>query len=473
MASKCFTCKTCGVEFTSKYYTPRTYCSKSCKNKDPELIKASNKKRSITNKNKYGGHPMSLPSVQSKHKKTMLNKYNAPHPLQNQQLKDKVFKTKLQTYGDGCYNNYEKAKETKLQRYGTLNTSLAGYHKSLREAKLNWDGIKILDDIYTVDLTSPVLIQCTQCQRKWKVSLDNNYRPSCRYCSQKYTKVSKGHQEIVDYIASLDSSIQIKVNDRSVLGGDELDIYLPEFKLAIEFNGVYYHSSKFKHSSYHLDKTRACLWKGITLLHILELDWKYNSKIIKSMLQSKLGFLSKSIYARKCKVLEVSSNLKKSFLVENHIQGNARSSINIGLYYDTELVGIMTIGKSRFDSEYQYELIRYAVKAGYHVTGGFSKALSYFCKTYSPTSIVSYAKRDYSTGKVYISNNFTFVGFTKPGYSYIKDSNIYPRQKFQKHKLPNIFSEVDMSLSEKQIMENHNYYRLYDSGNLKFIKTFE
>jgi len=98
----------------------------------------------------------------------------------------------------------------------------------------------------------------------------------------------------------------------------------------------------------------------------------------------------------------------------------------------------------------------------------FSKILSFFIKTWTPKSIFSYAKRDYSTGGVYIANKFTFLGFTKPGYKYVKNSTTYPRQKFQKHKLPLLFPNVNMSLTEQQIMEKQGYYRLYDSGNLKF-----
>lgn len=469
MPKRVFTCKTCGKEFSSKYSTPRTYCSKSCKNKDPELVKKSNQVRKNTNNERYGGHPMSMDQIQSRHKSTMFNKYGVAHALQNTKLKDKVSTTKKSRYGDPNYNNIEKAVKTREEKYGVKFPGLKEYQDFRRTKKLEWDNVVIVDDIMNVNLgKDKVRVKCRKCSRVWKISLDNNYRPSCRVCSAVYTPTSSGQKEIVSYLKEVDSSINVIMNDRNQLGGKEIDIFLPDYNIGFEFNGIYFHSSKFKSKNYHIEKSRQCTWKGIKLFHISEYDWVNNQSLIKSMLKSKLGLIGTKVYGRKCNILEISPNLKKKFLIQNHIQGNARSSVNLGLYHNTDLVAVMTFGKSRFEKNFDYELIRFAVKQNTNVVGGFSKLLSYFKKVYNPKSILSYAKRDYSDGNVYITTGFTFLGFTKPGYCYVKDMNLYPRQKFQKHKLPDIFENIDTSLTEKQIMEQNGFYRLYDSGNLKF-----
>jgi len=73
-------------------------------------------------------------------------------------------------------------------------------------------------------------------------------------------------------------NLNLKSNDRTILDGLELDIYLPEYKLGIEFNGLYWHSELFKNKDYHLNKTLECKKRNIELLHIFEDDWMFKQK---------------------------------------------------------------------------------------------------------------------------------------------------------------------------------------------------
>lgn len=467
-----FICKTCEKVFTNKYNTPRTYCSRSCKNLDPDMIKKSNGKRKATWEEKYGGHPMNTLEVQEAFKDTMKKKYGAVHALQNKALLKKVQDTKEQRYGDVNYNNIEKQHETKLQRYGTLYFN-ERYCSIRREMKDSWEDVEILDDIQVVDLSQKVNVRCRSCKREWYVTLDNNYKPSCKVCSEHYNKVSNGHQELLNFLTNMLPGVEILVNDRKLLNGYELDLYIPSFNIAIEFNGMYYHSELFKEKSYHLQKSRQCLWSGVQLLHIHEYDWLSNKELIFSMLRARFNCITHRIYARKCEVKVISPKQKKVFLSNNHIAGDCRSSINIGLFYNGTLSAVTTFGKSRYDKSIQYELIRSCVLKDTAVVGGFSKMLSFFIKMYSPTSILSYADRDYSMGEVYIKNGFIFDKFTPPNYKYVKNNKAYSRELFQKHKLGNLLPTFDPSLTEVQNMNNNGFYRLFNSGNYRFIKLIK
>jgi hypothetical protein len=175
------------------------------------------------------------------------------------------------------------------------------------------------------------------------------------------------------------------------------------------------------------------------------------------------------VYGRNCTVQIIPSNVKKQFLNENHLHGNCNSSINLGVFHEGELVSVATFGIPRFNKNFKYELLRFANLKYVNVVGGFSKIISYFKSNYKFESLLSYADRDWSIGGVYRENGFRFIGNTPPNYLYVKNSNIYPRQMFQKHKLQSLLENYDASLTEHENMNNNNYYRLYNTGNLKFV----
>ena len=133
----------------------------------------------------------------------------------------------------------------------------------------------------------------------------------------------------------------------------------------------------------------------------------------------------------------------------------------------------MSFSKPRFSNKYEYELIRFCSKLNYHVIGAVGKLLKYFEKTYQPKSIVSYADRRWSTGNLYKLLNFEKVNESKPNYWYWKDQfKLFHRIEFQKHKLKKIFNGFDPNLSEYENMLKHKYFRIFDCGNLVFVKTY-
>ncbi len=319
-------------------------------------------------------------------------------------------------------------------------------------------------------------VTCTSCEHTYEVAPYSHLTGvGCPKCSAKM--VSKRELEIGNYIESLSDTTLLR-NVRGIIGRKELDVYLPEYNLAIEYNGVYWHSSNSKDkdvetSKKHIHKTEACEALGIQLLHISESEWvdPVKQSIWKSLIKNKLG-KSERVYARKCTIQEVDNVEARKFCQENHLQGNAHSSTQLGLYFNEQLLMLTTFSKSRF-SEEDYELLRMCTLKGFTVVGGASKLIKAFKRSKEAnTTLVSYANRRWSIGNVYQSTGFTFKHYSKPCYFYYlgraTNKELYHRSKFQKHKLSKLLDIFDSSLSEVDNMYANGYRRIWDSGNIVY-----
>ena len=285
-------------------------------------------------------------------------------------------------------------------------------------------------------------------------------------------KSSKPEHEILTYIKEIHPGLEIQESNRTVLGGRELDIYIPELKIAIEYNGLYYHSEKYisdKH--YHLSKTKDCQKQGITLYHIFSDEWENNKQAV----QHRLKYLVKSpevqtVYARKTKVRHITLEEASAFLNTYHVQGNGPSSIKLGLEYENEIVAVMTFSQRRpsmggTPTPDHYELARFATSK--QVPGAASKLLKAFISEYKPKHIVSYADRRWSQGNLYETLGFLLTKTNTPAYWYTLDfkQRLY-RYNFRKQILVSNGANPDMS--ESQIMKELGYTRIWDCGTLRF-----
>lgn len=269
-------------------------------------------------------------------------------------------------------------------------------------------------------------------------------------------------------------SEDIVLADHTLLGRKEIDIYIPSHKLAIEINGQYWHSEQIKPDpNYHKDKQVACEKQGVRLIHIFEYEWNNDEtreKIVNLLKYSLLP--SERVYARKCEVKEIDSELSKEFLDKYHIQGSAGDSIRYGLFYKDKLLSVMTFGKPRFSDEAEYELIRYANVPGIIVVGGASKLFQQFIKDYTPYSVVQYSDIQKFSGNLYEKLGMQYVGMTDPSYVWFKgcgkNTDVLQRYQCQKQKL------LDKGLqkygdTEDDIMHNLGYKKIYNCGNRKYL----
>ena len=218
--------------------------------------------------------------------------------------------------------------------------------------------------------------------------------------------------------------------------------------LAIEFNGLYWHSDEFKDKNYHYDKLKMCQNKGIKLLNIWEDDWNFRQEIVKSIINKKLELISNKINAKECIIKEIDNKTSNLFLNNNHLQGTCSSSIKLGLYYKDELVSLMAF-KRKISNKTQFELLRCCSKLNTNVIGGASKLFSYFINNYTYDKIISYVNCDISDGSLYKILGFKEIGHT--GINYWWSDNI------------NKFNET-----EDQIMKGNNFKKIYGTGNIRF-----
>lgn len=291
---------------------------------------------------------------------------------------------------------------------------------------------------------------------------------SCPDCANKQAS-SVAEKEISDYISSLYKG-EILLNKRSFLEGrKEIDIFLPEFSLGIEFNGNYWHTERVRAKNYHYEKYKMAKEKGIYLIQIASNEWEDKKQIVLSKLSSLVN-CNKKIYARQTKVEKLNYIDKNNFLDRTHLQGKDNSSYSLGLIYKGDIVACMTFGVSRYDKKYDWELMRYSSELYTNVIGGASKLLSHFT---GKGKMISYADSRWSYGKMYEKLGFQFDGETSVDYKYYHTSNktLHNRQKFQKHKLVSM-PFYDEKLTEEEIMELNGYEKIFGAGNTRWIKEF-
>ena len=333
--------------------------------------------------------------------------------------------------------------------------------------------------------SSKVKIICREHDIFEQVPMSHKRGIGCPQC-----KTNKKEEFLINLFREY--NIKYYHNDRTLIAPFEIDFLIPDHKLGIEHNGLLWHSygkSDWKaldnyyklDKNRHLNKTQETEKKNYQLFHIREDQYNDLKKreIWKSILLNKCG-ISHKIHARKLQVvnLENYKEFTKTFLEENHLQGNCVSSIKLGLQDPkTGIVySIMTFGKSRFDKNIEYELLRFCNLRYHNVRGAASKLMSTFEKTIKPTSIVSYANRDWSQGNLYKSLGFEFIKSTSPNYVYVNNTKIIKRQHVQKHKLKNFFKKENKpfwpELSERDNMINNGYRILYDTGNLVYHKNY-
>lgn len=464
-------CKICGKPTTFRDFSlayPVT-CSPECKRKyDANILKTKaiprlkdkevNNKRKQTCLERYGcDNVFKSKEIQKSIKNTLIKNYGVEHPCQNKEILQKAKNTTLQKYGKEYYT---QTSEYKSKTKEILNDKISKYEKTN-----NCTEVQKLIEQYGqgwLSLNLPYLIL-----GRYKF-VENKYLPTIQKHYKEFQE-NRTHAEfeIEEFCRKLLPNEKILINDRSFLKSEkgiplELDIYIPSKKVAIEYNGIYWHSLNDKY--YHLYKTQSCEKLGIRLIHVWEDLWLSKKDIYKSIIASSLGCYQRKIFARKCKVKELDNNTYKNFLEKNHIQDKINtSSLRYGLFFKDELVMIAGWGKSRFKKG-EYELHRMCPLLNTQVIGGFSKLIS----ASGLSQFISYISRDIFSGSGYFKIGFSLEEVTEPGYFYCNNKlNRINRMSAQKHMLEKFLPYFNKNLTEIENMKNNGYLQIYDCGNIK------
>lgn len=424
-----------------------------------------------TNMERYGSpSPFGSPMIQQKSKKTIREKYGVDYASCSPLIKEKIKNTNIKKYGTSCSLLYEpinrKSKKTIREKYGVDHIQ----HRNLSEY-----GLQVLNN---PELFQSEILTHGVC----KMATLANCNIGCIYTySRKHNvdipkyPMSQLEQDMAEFLNS--NGIIFNVNNRSVISPYELDFYLPDYKIAIEMNGVYWHSDKFKNKDYHYNKWKMCNDLGIDLYSIFEDDWV--NPISNTMWKNKILHLCgkvphQKIYARNCIIKEVDGRLQNEFLMENHLQGKCNSKYKIGLFYNNELVSLMTFYNTRDNKNRTIDLNRFCSKIGFQIIGGAQKLLKYFIKKYGNDydTIVSFSDNSYQDGRLYSTLGFSFEYDLAPDYKYVVDGFREHKANYRKDKIKSKFGLSDdyvLSKQERVLMEEQDIFRIYDCGKKKWV----
>jgi len=394
-------------------------------------------KRIETNLEKYGvEHVIQNEEIQEKRKEAWIKKYGVDHPMKVKEIQEKRKETNFIRHNNKNYNNI-------IQTLKTIKVK-------------NLISVSKKFDINAIDYDNKIFkVKCNKCNNIYETNYDLISKRSvygneqCTICNKIGVHYSNREKQLYDFITENYSGIIIG-NSRKIINPFEIDIYLPELKIAYEFNGLYWHSETYRDKSYHKMKYDLCEEKGIQLIHVWEDDWNYKQEIVKSMILNKIGKTKNKVFARNTVVRNVSNNETKNFLEKNHIQSSTNSSVRIGLYYNDELVSLMTFIKKNQNGD--FELNRFCNKLNMSIVGGASKLFKHFTKNYNFKDIISFSNNSYSNGNLYEQLKFKKDKELKEDYSYILNGKRFHKFNFR-----------------KQEKERKTLLKIYDSGKIKFI----
>jgi hypothetical protein len=324
-----------------------------------------------------------------------------------------------------------------------------------------------------------LFLECNSCNTHFSRSLQllqpNKFQEKlCPVCFPKLQgPTSKAETEIVDFLNEIGVN-NIVTRCRDIITPRELDIFLPDHNLAIEYSGIYWHSelSGNKGQFYHQEKWQNCRNQNIQLLTIFDDEWAANAPLIKSMIKNKINKnIQNKIFARQCQISVIESKKSAVFLNQNHIHGAAAAQLHLGLYYNDHLVYVMTFTKNNISrrNTQTWEIQRMAGSIDTLVIGAASKLFSYFVKNYNPGEVISYADLRWFTGESYRHLGFKFVSNSKPGYWYTDKNYTTRKHRYSLRKNVN----DNTSLTEWENRQAQGWDRIWDCGHAKWTWTKE
>ena len=436
--------------------------------------------------------PLQSDVIKQKHGETCLKIYGVKNASQSQKIKDKKKETLRKHYGVDSPLQSEiiknNIKQTMMERYGVPNIFMSPEVKIKARQNL-WN--KVMQDhrevisiysdnnitYYTCKCTHPECYKYLDCDKIYNIpsiAFNSRLQANVELCTHLLpidnTHISGGTLETFVRNILDGYNMEYETNNRTILSGKEVDIYITTHKLAIECNGVYWHS--LKEPSYHHNKWLDCKNKGVQLLTIWEDQIINKPGIVKNIILSCLGVYEHSIGARQCEFKTVTPGEASNFLLENHLQGPITGSERLGLYYMDTLVTLMVFGRKRTalgnKKHDSWELYRYCCKNGWNIKHGAERLFKHFVKEHPKVVIESFSSNDISMGALYEHLGFQKAGDQNYSYWYIdKDMQRHHRYTFRKDEL--VKNGADPNMTEFQITDSMGLMRIYDSGQQKWI----
>lgn len=489
--------KASGTEYSST-------CGYACSSKQTQMKEEVRQKREATNAERYGGKaPACSNAVKQKRVETLeqrygpdfntevarrqkegcLKKYGVDNPTKLDAIAEKVKQAHASRTEEQVAETTAKRVVTNLEVHGHTNVGsidwvvaaraqtnrnryVNGHHNASHISPASY---ALLDDVEWLieqhHVNQLTLSEISQLLNVDVTTVCNRF--DVHGIEKRRIANSAGERAIGN--ALIDMGIDFNANDRTIINPKELDIYIPSHHLAIEYCGLYWHSTAHARitQTYHSAKLRAANAAGVRLLTIFEDEWIHKKDLVLAKIRTILrcNGEAEKVYARRTQVVDA-SGIKEEFFNTHHVQGDGPSSINLGLQFNDQLVACMGFINQR-DA---YVLNRYATSC--NVPGGFSKLLTHFRKQYPRKQIISFADLRWSEGGVYQTHGFVLDKILPPDYYYVNLSNMTRIHKFNfRHKnLPTILGDqYDPTLSEKENTARAGWHRIYNCGLQRWI----
>lgn len=403
------------------------------------LLPSVIEKRQQTCLEKYGAiNPAMAQVIKDKMKTTVKQKYGVEHYSQTEEFKTKLKATTFERYGVEYYSQSEECKEkireTATQKYGVLSAAQSHFSE---KAKLCFTSEENFRKFLLSFASKPTVQEVADIL---EVAHSTVYHYVIMWGLSEFVNFSESTGE--RQVRALLESWGIKCQKTRKLLDNylEIDMFCPDYNIGIEYNGVYWHSTECVEKKYHYNKSLEAEKKGIRLIHIYEYEWQdpVKQEIIKSLLRIAFGKVEKRIYARNCEVREISNAEAAAFNNKNHLQGHRNAQITLGLFFNEELVQLMSFSKTKYNlnlkNDNEWEIIRGCPGSNNLVVGGVSKLLSAFKQKYAPSKIFSYCDFNKFDGKGYESAGMHFCGYTGPDMKWVLPGWIVVPRKPKKHK---------------------------------------
>lgn len=329
---------------------------------------------------------------------------------------------------------------------------------------------ELIQDSYTKK-RNPLSARCLVCDNIRTNRFDNFFNQRCPTCSNNGS--SRQEEEVNKWIKSLGFQPR-KFRFKGKTRGKEIDIYIPSLRIGIEYCGLYWHTIERLHNkNYHYNKMKQAEDNDIRLVTLFEDEWLNKQEQVKNFLKSILNVYDYRIYARKCRIKIIQDKkITMEFLEKNHIQGRAPHKISIGLYYESQLVGLITGNRHHRKNNESLVLNRLVFKDGYQIVGGASKLLKYlklYAKNEGYSKLISWSDNRWSQGNVYKKIGFLLEEELNPDYSYIVNSLL--RESKQSNTKKNLIKKGacgTMNNTERELSKTLGYKRLYDCGKKRW-----
>lgn len=387
----------------------------------------SNRQIIETNLKRYGHkNPLSSKEVQEKIRQTNIKKHGVEFPTQSRKVREKV-------------------KSTMRSRYGVEhNRQIKGAVEAFRETMRERHGVM-----------NPGQMKTT----KMAVELDRQKNPD------KYFH-SEPELEIRDFIALLGLRVVVKF-----IRGDarsfELDIYCEEKKIAIEYNGCYWHSEENRqmYPQYHLEKLEACLKREINLVQVFEHEWRDRRPQVESFLRSLLGKNRLKVGARQTVVRPVTYQESREFLNRYHISGSAYGDLYLGVFFRDEMIAVAVFGSHHRNYEDKV-LRRWGVKTDWNISGAISKVAREAMRRLDVNHLITWCDRRWSQGIGFVAAGWKVDRTLKPDYFYWNGSGKYFVSKQSRRKRA---VNTPDNITEHEHAKADGLYRIYDCGKIRLI----